>query len=352
MTELNFAGFKEDITTREEVPLSKAQEILQAETIAMLGYGVQGPAQALNLRDNGVNVIVGQREGTSSWQKAIDDGWVPGETLFSINEAVKRGTFICNMLSDAGQIALWPEIIPHLTAGKTLCFSHGFGLGFPEKTKIVPPTDIDVILVAPKGAGISVRRQFVAGNGINSSYAVFQDATGNAKYKALAYGIAIGSGFLFPTTVSKEVISDLVGERGALMGAIAGLFEAQYEVLRQHGHTPSEAFNETVEEFTESLLPLVGENGMDWMFSNCSTTAQRGALDWQDAFKQATLPVFEKLYTAVESGSEAETVIKCNSQADYKEKLKAEIDELGAKEIWQVGRVVRQLRPQANKNDK
>lgn len=349
MAKINFGGVEEEVVTREEFPMDKALEVLKGETIAIIGYGVQGPAQGLNLRDNGFNVIVGQRKGSKTWDKAVEHGWVPGETLFDIEEAAKRGTILQYLLSDAGQITLWPTIKPYLTAGKTLYFSHGFGITFKEQTGIVPPKDVDVVLAAPKGSGTSVRRLFLQGKGINSSYAVFQDASGRAREKAIALGIGVGSGYLFETTFKKEVYSDLAGERGTLMGAIAGIFEAQYEVLRANGHSPSEAFNETVEELTQSLMPLVAENGMDWMYANCSTTAQRGALDWKKRFKEATLPVFKELYESVATGKESQRVIDTCSKSDYREKLAAELKELRESELWQAGAAVRKLRPEKDK---
>lgn len=348
MAKINFGGVLEEVVTREEFPMSKAKEVLKDETIAIIGYGVQGPAQALNLRDNGFNVIVGQRKGTKTWDKAVEHGWVPGKTLFEVEEAASRGTMIQFLLSDAGQIALWPSIKPHMTKGKALYFSHGFGITFKDQTGIIPPADIDVILAAPKGSGTSVRRLFLQGKGINSSFAVYQDATGEARSRAIATGIGIGSGYLFETDFKREVYSDLTGERGTLMGAIAGIFEAQYEVLRAKGHTPSEAFNETVEELTQSLMPLVAENGMDWMYANCSTTAQRGALDWKKRFKAATLPVFHELYESVATGVEAKRTIDTCSKPDYREKLAEELRELRESELWQAGAAVRSLRPEKN----
>ena len=309
---------------------------------------MQGPGQALNMRDNGFHVIVGQREGTPSWERAIKDGWVPGESLFSIEEAADKGTIVCNLLSDAGQIALWPTLQKYLTPGKTLYFSHGFGITFNEQTNIIPAKDIDVILVAPKGSGTSLRRLFVAGGGLNSSFAVFQDATGKAWEKAIAMGIGVGSGYLFETDFKKEVYSDLTGERGVLMGALAGIIEAQYQVLRQRGHSPSEAFNETVEELTQSLVPLVGENGMDWMFANCSVTAQRGALDWKGKFRDATLPVLNELYDSVESGEEARRTIERGSTPNYRAELEAELKEVRESELWATGAQVRELRSRSS----
>jgi len=346
MAKINFGGVEENVVTRDEFPLSKAQEVLKDETVAIIGYGVQGPAQALNMRDNGINVIVGQRKGGKTWQKALDDGWVEGETLFEIEEAAEKGTILQFLISDAGQVETWPVIKKHLTKGKALYFSHGFGFTFKDQTGIDIPDDIDVILVAPKGSGTSVRRNFLDGSGINASFAIAQDATGKAHERVVACGIAIGAGYLFPTTFEKEVYSDLTGERGILMGALAGVMEAQYDVLRENGHSPSEAFNETVEELTQSLIRLVAENGMDWMYANCSTTAQRGALDWKPKFKEATLPVFKDLYNSVKTGNEAKLTLDANSREDYREKLEEELDEIGSSEMWQTGKKVRELRPE------
>jgi len=346
MAKINFGGVWEDVVTSDEFTLEKARTILSGETVAILGYGVQGPGQALNLRDNGIRVIVGQREGGSSWDKAVRDGFIPGETLFSVEEAAKRGTIIEYLLSDAGQKELWPKVKPYLTQGKTLYFSHGFSITYKDQTGIIPPADIDVILVAPKGSGRSVRNNFLDKSGINSSYAIFQDFSGKAEEKTLALGIAVGSGYLFPTTFEKEVFSDLTGERGVLMGCLAGVMEAQYNVLRKNGHSPSEAFNETVEELTQSLIRLVAEKGMDWMYANCSTTAQRGALDWKGVFRDAVAPTFEKLYESVRSGEETRIVLSANSAPDYRVKLNAELDEIKNSEMWQAGAAVRALRPE------
>ncbi len=345
MAKIDFGGVTEDVTTSDEFPLDKARDVLKKETIAVLGYGVQGPAQALNLRDNGIDVIVGQLEGDEYWEKAINDGFVPGETLFPLEEAAKRGTIIMELLSDAGQVATWPKIKQCLNEGDALFFSHGFSIVYKDQTGVIPPENIDVILVAPKGSGRSVRQNFLAGSGINSSWAVFQDYTGRATERTLALGIAIGSGYLFPTNFEKEVFSDLTGERGVLMGALAGVMEAQYNVLRANGHSPSEAFNETVEELTQSLIRLVDENGMDWMFSNCSATAQRGALDWAPKFREAVKPVFDELYKSVASGKETQRVLDINSAPDYKQKLDKELEVIRDSEMWKAGAAVRSLRP-------
>jgi ketol-acid reductoisomerase len=347
MAKINFGGVEENVVMRDEFPLDKAREVLKNETIAVIGYGVQGPAQALNMRDNGFQVIIGQSpKFKREYDKAVADGWVPGKTLFDIEEAATKGTIVQYLISDAGQKLVWPQIKPCLKAGDALYFSHGFSIVYKEQTGVIPPKDIDVIMVAPKGSGASVRTNFLAGSGINSSYAVFQDATGRAEERTLALGIAIGSGYLFPTTFEGEVYSDLTGERGVLMGCLAGVMEAQYDVLREHGHTPSEAFNETVEELTQSLIRLVAENGMDWMYANCSTTAQRGALDWRPRFKEAVMPVFKKLYQQVKDGTETGIVLKANSAPDYQQKLDQELKAIRESEMWQAGAAVRSLRPE------
>ncbi|RIB13585.1 ketol-acid reductoisomerase [Gigaspora rosea] len=344
---LDFGGVKEQVHERSDWPKEKFQKLFENDTIAIIGYGPQGRGQSLNAKDNGLNVIVGLREGGRSWKLALEDGWVPGKNLFNINDALSKGTIIGNLLSDAAQKELWPQFTPHLTKGKTIYFSHGFSIVYKEETNVIPPKDIDVIMIAPKGSGRTVRSQFLDGRGINSSFAVYQDATGKARDRCVALGIAIGSGYLYETDFKKEVFSDLFGERGVLMGAIQGLFLAQYEVLRERGHTPSEAFNETVEEATQSLYPLVGENGMDWMYAACSTTAQRGALDWYKPFHDATKPVFEKLYASVADGTETRRTLEKNSSPKYREELEEELREIRESEIWRAGKTVRSLRPEA-----
>jgi ketol-acid reductoisomerase len=352
MRQITVGNVTETVVERADFPPERIKQILGNETVAILGYGVQGRGQSLNMKDNGVRVVIGLREKGRGWDLAQQDGWEPGKTLFSLEEAAQRGTVIQYLLSDAGQKEQWPTLKPHLTKGKALYFSHGFSIAYSDQTGVVPPKDIDVILVAPKGSGTTVRRLFLEGRGINASFAVHQDATGRARDRCLALGIAIGSGYLFETTFQKEVFSDLTGERGVLMGAIYGLWLAQYEVLRAHGHSPSEAFNETVEEATQSLYPLIAENGMDWMYANCSTTAQRGALDWYAKFRDASRPVFEQLYQAVASGAETKRVLEANSRPDYRQQLEKELKTIADSEMWQAGAVVRALRPErASKTD-
>jgi ketol-acid reductoisomerase len=353
MVELDFGGVKETVITRKEFFVDKARKILKNETIATLGYGIQGRAQSLNMRDNGINVIVGQsKKFPVNYQQALDDGWVPGETLFSLEEAAKRGTIKQYLLTDAAQKALWPTIKPTFKEGDALYFSHGFSIVYRGLTGVVPPENIDVILVAPKGSGTSVRKNFLAGSGINCSFAVHQDFTGRAEDRVRAVGIAIGSGYLFPTTFEHEVYSDLTGERGVLMGALAGIMEAQYNCLRENGHSPSEAFNETVEELTQSLIRLVDQNGMDWMYNNCSETARIGALRWKGRFRDTVKPLFDCLYELVASGEEVKIVLEKSAESDYAKKLAEELKAMGSSEMWRAGKTVRSLRPDRQSSNK
>lgn len=345
MKTIDINGVREEIHERSDWPASRRHAVLGSETTAVLGYGPQGRGQSLNLRDQGVNVVVGVREGRSK-DKALADGWEEGETLLSIEDAAEHGTIVQYLLSDAAQIAMWPEIKKRLKPGDCLYFSHGFAVVFHEDTGIVPPDDVDVVLVAPKGSGLTVRNHFLAGRGINASFAIRQDATGRARDRALATAFGIGSGHVFETTFEKEVYSDLCGERSVLMGLIQGAFKAQYDVLRAHGHSPSEAYNETVEEALQSLYPLIGENGMDWMYANCSTTAQRGALDWAPRYEKVLKPLIEECYESVVRGDEARTVIRANSDPNYREQLDAELEAMDNQELWQAARVLRDFRPE------
>jgi ketol-acid reductoisomerase len=350
MVELDFGGVIEDVITRQEFTLEKAKKILKNEVIVSLGYGIQGRAQSLNMRDNDVKVIVGQESwgfNKPYYDLAVKEGWVPGETLFPIEEAAQRGTIKMFLLTDSGQIEVWPTIRDTLKDGDALYFSHGFAIVYRDITRVIPPENIDVIMVAPKGSGTSVRRNFLDGSGINSSFAVHQDYTQNAQDRVKALGIAIGSGYLFQTTFEHEVYSDLTGERGVLMGALAGIMEAQYNTLREHGHSPSEAFNETVEELTQSLIRLVDENGMDWMYNNCSETARMGALRWRNRFRDNAKPLFDSLYELVVAGEETRIVVEKSADPDYRQKLAEELQTMGNSEMWRTGATVRSLRPKS-----
>ena len=336
-------NFTESIVEKNDYPLIKCKQILENKRIGVLGYGPQAKSQSLNLRDNGFDVIVGTRRGNND-TKALNDGWTQNESLFSIEETVEQSDIIMCLLSDVGQMMQWPNIQPLLRENQTLYFSHGFGIVYNDRTNIVPPENVDVVMVAPKGAGISVREKFTKGEGINVSYAIHQDYSGEAVDTTLALAFGIGCGHAFKTTFENEVYSDLVGERSVLMGMIQGAFSAQYKVLREHGHSPSEAYNETVEEALVSLYPLISENGMDWLYANCSTTAQRGALDWAPKFEEAIKPVIEECYQSVKDGVETQNVIDANSNEDYRKKLNLELEDLSNTELWKVAKILRKLR--------
>ena len=279
------------------------------------------------------------------WDLALEDGWEEGKNLVGTEEAAAKGTIIQYLISDAGQISNWPMVKSHLKDGDALYFSHGFGIVYKDQTNIIPPDNVDVVMVAPKGSGLSLRRLFEKGQGINSSFAVHQDHTGRARERCLATAFAIGSAHVFETTFEHEVYSDLTGERSVLMGLIEGAFRAQFNVLRANGHSASEAFNETVEEALQSLYPLINERGMDWMYANCSATAQRGALDWAPKFEAVIQPVIEEVYQRVREGKETQIAIDANSREDYREQLEKELKEIDESELWTAGRALRPLRP-------
>lgn len=342
--EIEIGNYAEKIYNDQDFELDACKNIFNNEIISVIGYGPQGRGQSLNLKDNGFNAIVGVRKYGDSWNKAIKDGWEENVDLFSIEEASKRGNIIKYLLSDAAQIECWDQILPFLTKNKTLYFSHGFGIVYDKHTNISPPDNIDVILVAPKGPGALLRKKYLEGNGINCSMAVHQDYSGYATEKSLALGFGIGAKNIFETTFEKEVFSDLTGERCVLMGMIQGAFKAQYDVLRENNHSPSEAFNETVEEALVSLYPLVNDNGMDWMFENCSTTAQRGALDWSKKFYDIIKPEIEKCYESVKTGNEAKITIDANSDPNYRKNLQKELEEIKNQEVWKIGHIIRKMR--------
>ena len=274
---MNFGGVDENVVTREEFPLEKAREILKDETIAVIGYGVQGPGQSMNLRDNGFNVIVGQRKGSKTWDKAVADGWVPGETLFEIEEACQRGTIIEYLLSDAAQIEVWPKVKKHLTAGKTLYFSHGFAITYKERTGIVPPADVDVFMAAPKGPGHTVRGQYVIGQGVPCLVAVEQDATGNCKNIALAYIAGIGGARagIMETTMDIETETDLFGEQTVLCGGVIDLMQCGFETLCEAGYAPENAYFECIHEM-KLIVDLINKGGVAAMNYSISDTAEYG----------------------------------------------------------------------------
>lgn len=341
----------EFLESKSNYSIDNCRKIIGDNIISVIGYGSQGRSQALNLKDNGFNVVLGLREMGSSWDKAIEDGWNPDQDLYDINQASQKGSIIKYLLSDAGQIDQWPIINNNLQPGNTLYFSHGFGIHYQEYTNIIPPEDVNVVLVAPKCSGRTVRQNFLNRKGFNSSYAIHQDS-GDAFETTMALAFGIGNNLLFETTFEKEVISDLTGERCILMGMIQAAFSAQYKVLRSHGHSPLEAYNETVEEALKSLYPIINENGMDWLYANCSTTAQRGALDWAPKFEEKLIPMIEECYQSVKDETEVRNVIEANSDGNYRKKLDKELEEMASQELWSVFRQIRKLDREVRHNTK
>ncbi len=350
--EVDFDGVKETVWTKEEFTLEKALSTLKGETIAVLGYGSQGPGQSLNLKDNGFNVIVGQRESyhkpgekPTSWEKALEDKWEPGKNLFSsLGEAAQRGTIIANLLSDAGQKMTWPSLEKYVESGKTLYFSHGFGIHFHGHTGIRPGEGVDVIMVAPKGAGLSVREDFINQRGINASYAVERDYSGRALEKTLAIGIGIGSGYLFKNTFRNEVVEDHFGERAFLLGETFGIAEASYKALRLKDDMPmAEAFIHSSEQITQVILPLIGRGGAAEIYKQALAAGELGTvLRYQEIIKQVTRPFLETLYKSVESGVQAKIALDSNSNPHYRQNLDAELDGINNSEMWRTGKMVRE----------
>ena len=339
-------SFKGDtIILSENYSPLKCKTMLEKDTISVLGYGPQGRSQSLNLRDNRHNVVLGLRKNGNSWHKAINDGWIQDNNLFSIDEATHKGTNIKYLISDAAQIDQWNSVKSNLKKNNTLYFSHGFGIHYKKYTNIIPPNDVNVIMVSPKCSGKTVRDNFLNGNGITSSFAIYNDYNG-AFNKCMALAFAIGNNYVFETTFEKEVISDLTGERCILMGMIQAAFLAQYKVLRKNGHSPLEAYHETIEEALTSLYPIINENGMDWLYKNCSQTAQRGAIDWANVFEPKLKPMIQECYDSVKNDTEIKRLIECNETPDYQTILQEELDDISEQEMWQIKQKLKTL----NKN--
>jgi ketol-acid reductoisomerase len=329
-----------------------ARGVLGDCPVAILGYGPQGQGQGLNLRDNGFNVFLGLRERYSEegeektgWEKALEDGWKPEKNLFSIEEAASRGVIVADLISDAGQVSTWEKIKPHLTRGKAFYVSHGMSIHFHEQTRIVPPDGVDVIMVAPKGAGSTVRSNFINGSGINSSFAVERNYTGSAPDRVKAMGRGIGSGYMFETTAAREAISDHFGERFVLLGGTAAAAEGSYQKEACHPISSELAFAESSEQLTQVIIPLIGKGGAGVIYEQAKASSKlETLLAHQVAALQACRPTVRRLYEDVDSGKEAATALRENSAPDYRERLRRELDELDGAEIWQAGTRVRKMR--------
>ncbi len=246
-------------------------ERLSGRTVAVMGYGSQGHAQALNLRDSGVNVVVGLREGSSSRAKAEEEGLSVG----TVAQAAAQADIIMMALPDTDQKAIYEDsIAPHLTTGKALAFSHGFNIHFDQ---ISPPSDVDVWMIAPKSPGHNVRRTYVEGGGVPALVAVHQDASGNATADALAYAEGIGAtrAGVLSTTFAEETETDLFGEQVVLCGGLTELIRAGYETLVDAGYQPESAYFETLHE-VKLIVDFIYEAGISGMRYSVSTTAEYG----------------------------------------------------------------------------
>jgi len=246
-------------------------KVLDGKTVAIIGYGSQAHAHALNLRDSGVNVVIGAREGGGSWNAAAADGF----EVMSIADATTKGDVVMLLIVDDAQPAVFEaEIKPHLTAGKALGFAHGFNIryGFLQ-----PPADVDVFMAAPKGPGHTVRGQFVAGKGVPSLIAIEQDATGKAYDVAKAYLAGIGGARagILETTMHEETETDLFGEQVVLCGGVVDLMRCAFEVLIENGYSPENAYFECLHEL-KLIIDIVNKGGITGLHTSISDTAEYG----------------------------------------------------------------------------
>lgn len=247
--------------------------MLKGKKIAVIGYGSQGHAQAQNLKESGMDVIVSTRMGTPNHQLAVKHGFKP----VTVDEAARQGDFIQILIPDETQRAVYEtQIKPYLKEGKTLCFSHGFNIHFGQ---VVPPSDLDVIMVAPKGPGHLVRSEFEKGGGVPCLMAIHQDATGKAKEKAMAYAHGIGGtrAGVIETTFSEETETDLFGEQAVLCGGAAALVKAGFETLVEAGYQPELAYFECMHEL-KLIVDLFYQGGLSYMRYSISNTAEYGDL--------------------------------------------------------------------------
>ena len=245
--------------------------VLKGKTVAIIGYGSQGHAHALNLKESGIDVVVGLYAGSKSAEKAKKQGL----DVLSVADAVKKADVIMILIPDEKQAALYKsEIAPNLTAGKTLMFAHGFNIHFGC---IVPPADVDVTMIAPKGPGHTVRSEYQAGKGVPCLVAVHQDATGKAKEMALAYGLAIGGARagVLETTFRTETETDLFGEQAVLCGGVCALMQAGFETLVEAGYDPRNAYFECIHEM-KLIVDLIYQSGFAGMRYSISNTAEYG----------------------------------------------------------------------------
>jgi ketol-acid reductoisomerase len=318
--------------------------VLKGKRIAVIGYGSQGRGQSLNLKDSGLDVVIGLRKG-KSWDAASKDGM----KVMTVAEAVKRSDIIQILLPDESQGAVFrAEILPHLTANKCLMFSHGFNIHFGQ---IVPPSTIDVIMVAPKGPGFMVRRQYEEGKGVPALIAIHQDHSGNAHKIALAYAKGIGAtrAVVLETTFREETETDLFGEQAVLCGGITSLIKAGFETLVDAGYAPEMAYLEVLHE-TKLIVDLIYEGGLTNMRKYVSNTAQYGDLTrGPRVIGEESYIAMEEILEEIQNGTFAREWMLENlvNRPVFNALTAADEDHL----IEEVGREVRGLMPQFQKNE-
>ena len=316
-------------------------ELLSGKKVAIIGYGSQGHAHAQNLRDSGVEVIIGLYEGSQSAIQAKADGFA----VYNSDEAVALADIVMILVNDEKMAALYADkIASKLTAGMTLCFAHGFNIHFKQ---IVPPTDVNVIMIAPKGPGHTVRSQFVEGKGVPDLVAVYQDATGNAKDIALAYAWGIGGARagILETTFKEETETDLFGEQAVLCGGVTALMKAGFQTLVEAGYQPESAYFECVHEM-KLIIDLVIKGGLSYMRYSISDTAEYGDYSVGDRIiTDQTKKEMKQVLSEIQDGSFAKNWIDENKNGRPNFNARREVEsellvekvgnELRAKMSWQ-----------------
>lgn len=282
--------------------------LLKDKTVAIIGYGSQGHAHALNLHDSGIKVVVGLYEGSKSWKKAEDAGL----KVATVSEATKEADVIMILLPDEKQADVYKtEIAPYLTAGKTLAFAHGFNIHFAQ---IVPPADVNVIMIAPKGPGHTVRSEYVEGKGVPCLIAVHQDATGKAKEIGLAYAMGIGGARagVLETTFRVETETDLFGEQAVLCGGVTALMQAGFETLVEAGYSPENAYFECIHEM-KLIVDLIYQGGFSKMRYSISDTAEFGDYETgKRLITEETKKEMKKVLSEIQDGTFAQKWIAEN----------------------------------------
>ena len=272
--------------------------MLRGKKVAVIGYGSQGHAQAQNLRDSGVQVVIGQRPGSANYEKAVEDGFTP----VSAREAAEQSDVIQILTPDHTQAAIYREdVAPSLKAGKTILFSHGFNIHYGQ---IVPPSDVDAVMVAPKGPGHLVRSEYVRGAGVPALYAIHQDASGHAVQTALAYAKGIGAtrAGVLETTFKEETETDLFGEQSVLCGGVSELIKAGFDTLVEAGYQPEIAFFECMHEL-KLIVDLIYRGGLAYMRYSISDTAEYGDLTrGKRVVTDETRKAMKKILEEIQSG--------------------------------------------------